>query len=48
VSAKERAASGLYVTGLSFLRRRKSSFIHGAEEDALDLSAHLAGDLDRL
>jgi len=35
-------APGMYVMGLTFLRRRKSSFIHGAEDDALDLSAHLA------
>jgi putative flavoprotein involved in K+ transport len=41
-------APGLYVTGLTFLRRRKSSFIHGAEDDATDLSAHLADHLDRL
>jgi len=41
-------APGLYVMGLPFLRRRKSSFIHGAEDDALELSAHLAGYLDRL
>ena len=34
---------GLYVLGLPFLRRRKSSFIHGAEDDARDLAAHLAG-----
>ena len=33
---------GLYVLGLTFLRRRKSSFIHGAEDDAYDLSMHLA------
>ena len=33
---------GLYVLGLSFLRRRKSSFIHGAEDDARHLSAHIA------
>jgi putative flavoprotein involved in K+ transport len=39
---------GLYVMGLPFLRRRKSSFIHGAEDDALELCAHLAGHLDRL
>lgn len=32
---------GLYVLGLNFLRRRKSSFLHGAEDDARDLSAHL-------
>jgi putative flavoprotein involved in K+ transport len=41
-------APGLYVTGLPFLRRRKSSFIHGAEDDVRELSAHLAGHLDRL
>jgi putative flavoprotein involved in K+ transport len=35
-------APGLYVMGLGFMRRRKSSFIHGAEDDARDLSAHLA------
>jgi putative flavoprotein involved in K+ transport len=33
---------GLYVLGLNFMRRRKSSFIHGAEDDVRDLSAHLA------
>ncbi|HLT91183.1 MAG TPA: NAD(P)-binding domain-containing protein [Woeseiaceae bacterium] len=33
---------GLYVTGLPFLRRRKSSFIHGAGDDAHDIAAHLA------
>ena len=32
---------GLVVLGLPFLRRRKSSFIHGAEDDARELSAHL-------
>jgi putative flavoprotein involved in K+ transport len=40
-------APGMYVMGLTFLRRRKSSFIHGAEDDALDLSAHLASYLDQ-
>jgi putative flavoprotein involved in K+ transport len=35
-------APGLYALGLTFLRRRKSSFICGAEDDARDLSAHLA------
>jgi putative flavoprotein involved in K+ transport len=34
-------APGLYVLGLTFLRRRKSSFIHGAEDDATDLADHL-------
>jgi putative flavoprotein involved in K+ transport len=33
---------GLYVIGLPVLRRRKSSFIHGAEDDARDLVDHLA------
>ncbi|HEY0940265.1 MAG TPA: NAD(P)-binding domain-containing protein [Steroidobacter sp.] len=33
---------GLYVLGLTFMRRRKSSFIHGAEDDARELSTHLA------
>ena len=37
---------GMYVMGLPFLRRRKSSFIHGAEADAADLSEHLANYLD--
>ena len=35
-------APGLYVMGLTFMRRRKSSFIHGADDDARELSAHLA------
>jgi putative flavoprotein involved in K+ transport len=35
-------APGLYVLGLNFMRRRKSSLIHGAEDDVRDLSAHLA------
>jgi putative flavoprotein involved in K+ transport len=39
---------GLYLLGLPFLRRRKSSFIHGAEDDARDLSEHLAHYLDGL
>ncbi|MFL2553375.1 MAG: NAD(P)-binding domain-containing protein [Candidatus Rariloculaceae bacterium] len=33
---------GLYVIGLPFLRRRKSSFIQGTEDDAIDISDHLA------
>ena len=32
---------GLYYTGATFLRRRKSSFIHGAGDDARELSEHL-------
>jgi len=39
------AAPGLYVLGLNFMRRRKSSFIHGTEDDVRDLSAHLASSL---
>jgi putative flavoprotein involved in K+ transport len=35
-------APGMYVIGLPVLRRRKSTFIHGAEDDARDLVAHLA------
>ncbi len=33
---------GMYLMGLPFLRRRKSSLIDGAGDDARDLSAHLA------
>ncbi len=33
---------GMYRIGLNFLRRRKSSFIHGAEDDAPDLVDHLS------
>ncbi|MBZ9675655.1 NAD(P)-binding domain-containing protein [Mesorhizobium sp. ES1-1] len=40
------AMPGLYVLGLPYLRRRKSSFIHGAEDDARELTAHLAAYLD--
>lgn len=40
-----RAAPGLYRVGLNFLRRRKSSFIHGAGDDARDLTDHLANHL---
>jgi putative flavoprotein involved in K+ transport len=35
------AAAGVYALGLNFMRRRKSSYIHGAEADVRDLSAHL-------
>ena len=34
-------AAGLYAIGLPLLRRRKSTFIHGAEDDARDLVDHL-------
>ena len=40
-------APGVYFLGGTFLRRRKSSFIHGAEDDTADLAAHLAGHLAR-
>jgi putative flavoprotein involved in K+ transport len=39
-------APGLYLMGIPFLRRRKSSLIDGAGDDARDLSAHLASYLD--
>jgi putative flavoprotein involved in K+ transport len=32
----------MYALGLPVLRRRKSSFIHGAEDDARDVIDHLA------
>jgi putative flavoprotein involved in K+ transport len=38
---------GLYRIGLNLLRRRKSSFIHGAEDDARDLTDHLVSYLRR-
>ena len=34
-------APGMYLMGLPFMRRRKSSFIDGAGEDAAELAAHL-------
>jgi len=36
-------APGMYALGLPLLRRRKSSFICGAEDDARDVVDHLAG-----
>jgi putative flavoprotein involved in K+ transport len=39
------AAPGLYVLGLPFLRRRRSTLIDGAAADAHDLADHLAGHL---
>lgn len=39
---------GMYLIGASFLRRRKSSFIHGAGDDAADLTEHLATYLDNV
>jgi putative flavoprotein involved in K+ transport len=35
-------APGVYFLGGTFLRRRRSSFIHGADSDTADLSDHLA------
>ena len=37
---------GLYLMGMPFLRRRKSTLIDGAAADARDLTAHLATHLD--
>ena len=39
---------GLYVMGLPFLRRRKSTLIDGVGDDAADLVVHLCAHLDRL
>ncbi len=41
-------APGLYVLGLPFLRRRKSSFIHGVGDDVHEIVGHLAGHLNRM
>lgn len=37
---------GLYIMGLPFMRRRKSSYIDGVGEDAFDLANHLRSNLD--
>jgi putative flavoprotein involved in K+ transport len=42
------ASPGLYVLGLNFMRRRRSSYLHGAESDARELTAHLAAHLRHL
>ncbi|MEO5821262.1 MAG: NAD(P)-binding domain-containing protein [Vicinamibacteraceae bacterium] len=39
-------APGLYALGLPVLRRRKSTFIHGIEDDARDVIDHLVSHLD--
>lgn len=39
-------AAGLYVTGLNVLRRRRSSFINGAEHDSEELGDHLRRHLE--
>ena len=41
-------APGLYAIGLPVLRRRKSTFIHGAEDDARDLVDHLVRYLENV
>ena len=41
-------APGLYALGLNFMRRRKSSFIHGTEDDVRELGAHLVAYLRRV
>jgi putative flavoprotein involved in K+ transport len=38
-------APGLYVLGLPLLRRRRSTFLHGASADSADLADHLAASL---
>ncbi len=40
------AAPGVYLIGGPFLRRRKSTLIHGAGDDARDLTEHLVGYLN--
>jgi putative flavoprotein involved in K+ transport len=40
-------APGMYALGLPVLRRRNSTFISGAGDDAHEVIAHLAGYLDR-
>jgi cation diffusion facilitator CzcD-associated flavoprotein CzcO len=42
------ACPGLHLIGMPFLRRRKSSLIDGAADDAVELTGHLAGYLDAL
>ena len=38
---------GMYAMGLPVMRRRKSTFIHGAEDDAREVIGHLVQYLDR-
>jgi putative flavoprotein involved in K+ transport len=40
------ASPGLYLMGMPFLRRRKSTLIDGAAADAADLTDHLVRNLD--
>jgi len=39
------ASPGMYALGLPLLRRRRSTFIHGIEDDAREVVEHLAGHL---
>jgi len=39
-------APGMYILGIPFLRRRKSSFIDGANVDAQELIVELSASLD--
>jgi hypothetical protein len=41
-----RDSPGAYLLGTKLLRRRRSTFINGAEHDTLDLSEHLRDFLD--
>ncbi|MPZ74115.1 MAG: pyridine nucleotide-disulfide oxidoreductase [Nitriliruptorales bacterium] len=41
-----RDAPGMYLLGANVLRRRRSSYIHGAEQDTAELGAHLHRYLD--
>ena len=38
-------APGVYFLGASFLRRRRSSFLHGSVDDTRELADHLVGHL---
>jgi putative flavoprotein involved in K+ transport len=42
-----REAPGMVLLGMNVLRRRRSSFIHGSEQDTDELAAHLHRHLDR-
>jgi len=39
---------GMYLVGMPFLRNRKSSFIHGAEDDARFITQHLVSYLEKI
>jgi putative flavoprotein involved in K+ transport len=41
------SSPGLYLLGMPFLRKRKSSFIHGIEDDASHVTSELAAFLER-